>query len=715
MIIEPEKTEVISNITTNRKRAMSINAEGLAHIMTTLTNLYGDQQTAVIREVVANAVDSHIASGQTKHIEVSLPDRYSNMFVVEDFGVGMTATELEKYYGEYGASSKRDTNTQIGAFGLGAKSPLSIADQFTVRSVKDGRLASALIQKAPDGLNTIDIITEMDTDLPNGVKVSIPIDADGIEAFNEKAERFFLFSESSMLLVNGSEPESIYTSVSKVSDPNDPDFVAYVGEENGESVVVMGGIPYALNNTQMRDSMRRLGLSWTYSFLEMHKIFPVAIGDVDLTPQREGLRFTERTEAVVDRLIGSLYAGLSHSAQAEIDAADDRREVYALLNRWSKSLDINKDKFTWRGEKIVQRVQLANPVAMVTYTSSYSKNSYSTNYGIALDRESDVLVLVGRGIDRYKGAAGYINDYCKMIDSVYGEKNFLFVDEVAGELDIEWFTDNSRFTFKDVEEFIAEVKAYRKSQKPPKEPKGPREYTKVTYPVFDVDANTLTHVEAKAIPAGAFLVTPHEGYYASRFERIFGSGKTYNQLRWNEREETVKLLAEVLPQVKHLVYLAPNRKLESLEKRAKQTFTDVWTLVGQVDAEVNSLVEDPTLHLYRFIKSREESFWFHLAKQDGLLDPEITRLQAPKGQEDKVARLEKVGRVAKWFPNHASPSISYVHDEAPEWFNFNERDLRSKYVLLGNGMYGYHDASSDIMTHAVAYINAVYTSTLVKG
>lgn len=98
--------------------------------------LYTDQILAVVREVLCNAWDAHIASGRTDvPIKVTLD---SNVFIVSDSGFGISKDDIGPIYGVYGASTKKNDGTQTGGFGLGCKAPFAYTDHFEVTSCHNG-------------------------------------------------------------------------------------------------------------------------------------------------------------------------------------------------------------------------------------------------------------------------------------------------------------------------------------------------------------------------------------------------------------------------------------------------------------------------------------------------------------------------------------------------------------------------------------------------
>ena len=84
---------------------------------------------------------------------------------MQDFGIGLSPADINDVFTVYFKSTKDNSNETVGAFGLGAKTPFSYTDQFTVTSVYNGerRIYSAFINET--GMPSI---VEMD-----GIPVSL--------------------------------------------------------------------------------------------------------------------------------------------------------------------------------------------------------------------------------------------------------------------------------------------------------------------------------------------------------------------------------------------------------------------------------------------------------------------------------------------------------------------------------------------------------------
>jgi hypothetical protein len=298
---------------------MQIDAESIEHIVQILTDLYSDPEMAIVREVSTNALDSHIAAGQTKPIEVSVPTALSQVFVVQDWGVGLNADDLRNLYSLYGKSTKTKTNDQAGSLGLGCKSPLTYTNQFTVQGVKDGIKTSALVTRDEDGIPTIEIpegaISE--TDEPNGVKVVIPTKRyNNIES---KARQLYRHWPEASVLLNGNVP-------AKLQGTKITETITQI--EGNQSYVVMCNVPYPLGREHVDAFMN----------YNQSLVFKVAPGEVHFTPSREGLHLTGRTKKTIERLCAEYKEKALEAAQEAVDKAPTRWEALSLYYRYRNEL-----------------------------------------------------------------------------------------------------------------------------------------------------------------------------------------------------------------------------------------------------------------------------------------------------------------------------------------------------------------------------------------
>lgn len=326
MIIEKNQqgVEVESNLGGNAV-AMSIDEDSLAHIMGMLAGLYSDVPMAVLREAATNALDSHVEAGQTRPIEITLPTPLSPFLIIKDWGVGLNSDDIENIYSKYGASTKRDTNDQVGMLGFGCKSPLAYCAQFTLVGVKDGIRTTVNIGRDEDDGGTMTILDPEPTDEPNGVELQIP--SSNHNVFEQKAKDLFKYWEPGTVLVNGEEPEQIDGLV--IND----EITVLKGDYWADDIIVMGNVPYPV------DMGHPLGRGYSI-------VARVPIGVVNPAPSREALVEGKRLDEAIEDIKGVLKRDLKGSIQRSINKIEDPQEAFRFAAQWrslkgtdSKSLE----------------------------------------------------------------------------------------------------------------------------------------------------------------------------------------------------------------------------------------------------------------------------------------------------------------------------------------------------------------------------------------
>ena len=80
---------------------------------------------------------------------------------------------MENVFVLYGASTKRENNSQTGGFGIGAKSAWAYTDSFTVITFVDGIKRSYVAHVGANKNGRVDLISEEKTNEPNGTLISI--------------------------------------------------------------------------------------------------------------------------------------------------------------------------------------------------------------------------------------------------------------------------------------------------------------------------------------------------------------------------------------------------------------------------------------------------------------------------------------------------------------------------------------------------------------
>lgn len=350
-------TQVSGNIPAQDSRRMSIDEHSLDVMMQTLTNLYSDNNLAVLREYTSNAYDSHVEAGTTDPIQVTTPNFINPTFVVEDFGIGMSRETILELYSKYGYSTKRHRMDQIGAFGYGAKSALTLTDSFTVESNHEGKKTVAFIAKGDDNVGVVNIISHTDTSDRNGVKIIIPIQ--NVSAFNKNVSNFFRGAPKGTYIVDGQEVKTLDDEYYSIGDHFLPKPSIDKFRYSSGTFLVIGGIIYETNKTY---------------YMHRHRVIRAPIGSVDMTPSRDALRYTQRTNDSIKELIRQYDDALASNIQSIISAFDSAYDVLRTISYFSKIYPQWNEEITWKGTKLASgnSSRVKNSEVAHTVYSEYS-------------------------------------------------------------------------------------------------------------------------------------------------------------------------------------------------------------------------------------------------------------------------------------------------------------------------------------------------------
>lgn len=182
-----ELEEDVIGFDENDSLESKISIKSIGFIFNTLsTNLYSSPISSIVRELASNCHDSHTRAKVNKPILIGFDkdENYNEYVYFKDQGLGLTPTDISETYIQLGESLSRKVDTVddipvLGMFGIGSKSPFSITNSFTIRSITEGVLREYDYVKISEyGVPKLDKLFEYETDEPNGFEVRIPLSTD---------------------------------------------------------------------------------------------------------------------------------------------------------------------------------------------------------------------------------------------------------------------------------------------------------------------------------------------------------------------------------------------------------------------------------------------------------------------------------------------------------------------------------------------------------
>lgn len=286
------------------------------------SGIYKNKIRAVAREVICNAVDAHMLNGTAKRFEIKPPSEIDPRFIVTDFGPGLSKESMLEIYTQYFASTKN--GGEIGGFGLGAKSPFSYTDTFSVESRHCGivRTYTAMIVNGQPEM-TMTYEGQMSDLEHSGVTVTVPVKLNDIYEW-----------EKEIAYILRPFPKSSYD-VGSLSVESLEDIDGYnsnwfgtnktFGSDGDGLYAVYGNIVYPLDRTPGLDA-KWLGSKFrtVYVHFDTNTLMP--------QPSREELQDDEVTvKNIIDR-ISKLDSDLMEADLNHLDNIKHPRQLARAVN-----------------------------------------------------------------------------------------------------------------------------------------------------------------------------------------------------------------------------------------------------------------------------------------------------------------------------------------------------------------------------------------------
>ncbi len=273
------------------------------------SSLYSDKPLAVVREVLCNAWDAHIASGMM-HIPVSVKF-IDGKLIIRDYGKGINPDKMHETYCVYGNSTKANDGLQTGGFGLGSKAPFAYTDHFTVttnhnklKTVYAISRGSVATQGRPDMRTMVKVPT-----IETGLEVSIPIKSADINTFKKLVKQVASFGEMNVNL----DDEII--KIVPISQAENAVFITRIDmaqQSNNKIYVRYGNVIYPVeNNDEYKDAyqnmLRKLSLIPSVNSYnpEWKIILQARPNTISVTPSRESIQMTDTTIVSINELLNN--------------------------------------------------------------------------------------------------------------------------------------------------------------------------------------------------------------------------------------------------------------------------------------------------------------------------------------------------------------------------------------------------------------------------
>lgn len=334
----------------------SIETEDAPHIVNILRNeLYSNKILAFIREYSTNAQDANIENNcPERPIEVTLPTKLYPVFKVRDFGRGLTYEEMQDVYIKYGKSTKRNTNSQTGVFGIGSKSAFAYVNSFVITSYCNHKQIVCEAHVDNSNIDTLNLVSISDYEgSDTGMEISIPVKENDIDEVINTACSFYSYFSPRPVFKGDT------TAISKYLENFDnrkivlsADNWEIVQPEYKNNVNISAGVYAIINNAVYKFSLSDIDVLDMFGLCSKYAVFiRLPIGEATTTPSRESLQLNDETKKVLRNSVLDIQNNILKIIQTKINQSEDIWQAYDvitsyIIKRLICESDINK--FTYR-------------------------------------------------------------------------------------------------------------------------------------------------------------------------------------------------------------------------------------------------------------------------------------------------------------------------------------------------------------------------------
>lgn len=327
-------------------------------------NLYQYPVKAVIRELYSNVLDIHQQVGNVDDNKllcpglIVLPTIKESLLQIRDYGPGLNQDDFSNYILSVAISTKKNTNFQIGEFGIGSLSPLSLSDSYLIESIyitPEGEKVKDCYSIFKD-LNNEPVSTitsnQVETDEPTGIHYKIP--CTWTPSINRDAAEVLRFFPNIPKGLND-ECLKILEDFKSEADYESEDGKFKINKSHNGLTLVMGGVgfPYTelitLNGKSYVNKIKG----------ELH----LPIGSFSPTPNREYIKFDAagKTKININKAIEKYLLEIRSQIEKEVSKCKVMNEAWRKLMSLSNIIQI-PELFTnikFKGENVPTRAHVS--------------------------------------------------------------------------------------------------------------------------------------------------------------------------------------------------------------------------------------------------------------------------------------------------------------------------------------------------------------------
>lgn len=384
MIVEKNQENEAIYLGQVQENKVDIDRENIDFIASLLTtNLYSAPLESFLRETISNGEDAQKEAGvEDPLLMIITPDGDSHFKItIRDFGTGISEEKFDRIYRKIGTSTKRESNEYIGHFGIGKFASLAVSDVVNIVSYYNNKRYDYLMYKSGDGIN-IDRVSVKDGEYSNGLEVTVRLPNIERHTVLKIMYRFCFFEK--LFLVDNSNLIFNQTSVDafnkrKVYYNNDMAACDYINGSNIRAILY-GKVLYPINS------------SFDYhSHIQGNIIYRFNIGELDVTPNRESLRYSNKTNQAISNKLKNVTTLFNDEITKQTSKGFDNvvewykymNNTYITIKILNEPYKINQSTITTSVNTSVRGINMSPEIFKVINMIKHHLSSDNIKYQIS--------------------------------------------------------------------------------------------------------------------------------------------------------------------------------------------------------------------------------------------------------------------------------------------------------------------------------------------
>jgi hypothetical protein len=361
--------------------------------------MYSNPILAICREISCNARDAHREAKKANDpIHIHIPNHHEPFFKVKDFGPGISPDRMSNIFIKYTASTKRNDNIQTGGFGLGAKTPFSYSDSFTIVTNYNGKQYNYACFIDETKIGKLTLLSESETNEVNGTEIIVPVKSKDFRAFEEYTEQATRYWDVHPVIKGG----EIHYKENFPILKGDGWSICTTSDWSRSIKLIVDGVEYPCDVS----SLRSYADSAIIDAARGNFLLYFGVGELSLSANREQIYLDTATKTTIANKISSVTKYIRESTQLSLNNCKNYWEanVYyrtALQQAFSNLSFLNK--LAWKDKNLISgHPDIGCPII------TFSKGKYSRRLGTDPNKISKSSA--NRSFNFSENCALYIND-----------------------------------------------------------------------------------------------------------------------------------------------------------------------------------------------------------------------------------------------------------------------------------------------------------------